>query len=84
MFARVASMSVIMELRPIILPRAMPLTSGTRLGPYEVLTPLGAGVEEVMRLEPGTWLGPYEILSAIGACGTGDVYRAVGRRSRLE
>ena len=64
----------------------MSLTSGTTLGPYQILSLLGAGgMGEVykatdtrldrpiaMPLSPGTTLGPYAVTAKIDEGGTGE------------
>ena len=61
----------------------MALTSGTKLGPYEILSPLGTGEipseTRDLLLDSGTKLGPYEILSPLGAGGMGEVEPFCGR-----
>jgi serine/threonine protein kinase len=72
----------------------MALTSGSRLGPYEILSPLGAGgMGEVEppgeipsaakdRMTPGTRLGVYEVVAPLGAGGMGEEYRARTKLNR--
>src|SRR5712692_9360756 len=49
----------------------MPLTTGSRLGSYEVVALIGVG-----GMSARGRLGPYEILGLLGAGGMGEVYRA--------
>jgi serine/threonine protein kinase len=62
----------------------MPLTAGTRLGPYEITSSLGAALDSrewrSMTLAPGTRLGAYEITGSLGAGGMGEVYKARDKR----